>query len=62
MIYKLRRALLAAWWAVHHADQLTMLRHDLTMDIKTSDSRGYPTISACKARLYLSYLSDLPIR
>lgn len=62
MIYKLRRALLAAWWAARHADRLTMLRHDLVLHGEEFNSRGNRTISACQAQLYLSYLSDLPIR
>ena len=61
MLRRIKRGILAGWWALHHADQLTMLQHDLIRDGAEKNScRGMP-LSAGRAQWYLLYLDGLPI-
>lgn len=60
---RIRRALRAAWWALHNADNLTMLRWELVRDGQEKNSRGGSPLSAVRAHWYWRrYLNDLPIR
>lgn len=62
MLRRVKRSLLAAWWALRNADNLTMLLHELGQDSQAKNSRGGSPYHALRANWMLRYLRNLPIR
>jgi hypothetical protein len=63
MFRKVRRKILAAWWAIRNEDQLTMFAWELSQDSLERNSNGGITLAANRAYWYYSrYLHNLPIR
>ncbi len=54
---KLKRRFSLAYWAFMNPTKLTMLKHDLTRDLKELNSHGRPNLASERAWWYLRYLT-----